>query len=121
MTPHCSSSPESYNQEITQVTVIKTQLKTVGLSDTGFVRADLKQDGRSKISFAGPEQWEEELPLRHHGLFHRVDVAQAGPPKTAFSLYKELLGRAGRENVALCGPSSPPRPLSSVWVREVLG
>lgn len=53
-TPHCSSSPESYNQEIIQVIVIKNQLKTVGLSGTGCMRGDLKQDGRSKKQFCWP-------------------------------------------------------------------
>lgn len=46
-TPYRFSSLESYNQEITQVIVIKSQLKTVGLSGTRCM---------SKNSFAGSGQ-----------------------------------------------------------------
>lgn len=56
------------------------------------------------------EEWEEGLPLWQilwspvlKLIFHRVDVAQAAPPNTSFSLRREPFGKACRENVTLCG------------------
>lgn len=56
------------------------------------------------------EEWEEGLPLCQtlrspvlRLVFHRVDVAQAAPPKTSFSLHREPFGRVCGENVTLCG------------------
>lgn len=62
------------------------------------MRGDLKQDGGSKISFAGPEEREEELPLRHHGLFTECMWLRQVLLRLHFPC------RTGRENVAFCGP-----------------
>ena len=67
-------------------------------------------EGPETVLLALGEEEEEGLtlwqtswsPVRRP-IFHRGDVAQAGPPKTSFSLRREPFGRACGENVALCG------------------
>lgn len=121
-TPHCPSSSEPYNQEIIQIIVTRSQSKWVGEGEQGIEEEVVKQDRRPWVRNRNKAASLADVTFSVLRLiFHKVDVAQAAPPKTSFPPHRDFWKSVLKKCHLVWALITSMRCLSSVGIRAVLG